>query len=120
MFFIPHITHIGKGAADGLAVNGKKLSEAEAVANTSTPFANPVFYNLPESLLHSGFSLAGTLNIQGGQSLSLSPTAAEPSVQCRRFSVFKLNVATVCLLYSDEFTKNILPFPASKVEQSQN
>ena len=64
-------------ARPALAVNGKKLSEAEAVANTSTPFANPVFYNLPESLLHSGFSLAGTLNIQGGQSLSLSPTAAE-------------------------------------------
>ena len=64
-------------ARPALTVNGKKLSEAEAVANTSTPFANPVFYNLPESLLHSGFSLAGTLNIQGGQSLSLSPTAAE-------------------------------------------
>ncbi|MGP1458169.1 MAG: cell envelope integrity protein CreD [Treponema sp.] len=64
-------------ARPALTVNGKKLSEAEAVANTSTPFENPVFYNLPEDMLRSGFSLAGTLNIQGGQSLSLSPTAEE-------------------------------------------
>ena len=60
-----------------LQINGIKLSEAESVANTSTPFANPVYYNLPESLLRSGFSLTGTIEIQGGKSLSLSPTAEE-------------------------------------------
>ena len=64
-------------ARPALTVNGIELSEAETVANTSTPFTNPVYYNLPEVLLRSGFSLAGTLEMQGGKSLALSPTAEE-------------------------------------------
>ena len=60
-----------------LMVNGQQLTESLTAQADASPFHNAVYYTLPEDAVRSGFSLEGTVAIQGGKSLSIVPLASE-------------------------------------------
>lgn len=60
-----------------LKVNGVPLAEALTAQADASPFHNAVYYTLPKDVVYSGFTLEGTISIQGGKSLSIVPLATD-------------------------------------------
>ena len=59
--------------------NGKPLLEALTVPAGASPFRNAVYYMMSEDVVRSGFSIEGSVSIQGGKSLCIVPLAADNS-----------------------------------------
>ena len=68
--------------------NGKPLLEALTAPAGASPFRNAVYYMMPEDIVRSGFSIEGSVTIQGGKSLCIVPLAAKESY-ARRFGIFR-------------------------------
>ena len=60
-----------------LRINGKLLTEALINPQAVSPFHNAVYYSLPEEYVKAGFALDGSIAVQGGKSMSLTPLAAD-------------------------------------------
>ena len=60
-----------------LRVNDEPLVEALTDPVGASPFQNAVYYIVPEGIVRSGFSLDGSIAIQGGKSLRMVPLAAD-------------------------------------------
>lgn len=57
--------------------NGKPLLEALTAPAGASPFRNAVYYMMSEDIVRSGFSIEGSVSIQGGKSLCIVPLAAD-------------------------------------------
>ena len=68
-------------AYPALSINGKPLTEALTEPAEASPFHNAVYYTVPEEIVRSGFSLEGSIAIQGGKSLRMVPLAANNGFQ---------------------------------------
>ncbi len=66
-------------AYPSLTANGAALTEAQVITKAASPFSESVYYTLPAGLLQAGFSIDGSIAIQGGQSVRLIPMAGESS-----------------------------------------
>ncbi|MGI5090654.1 cell envelope integrity protein CreD [Treponema sp. OMZ 305] len=66
-------------AYPALRVNGMPLIEALTAPAGASPFRNAVYYMMPEDTVRSGFSIEGSVSIQGGKSLCIVPLAADNS-----------------------------------------
>lgn len=66
-------------ASPTLCGNGESLREALTEPAGASPFRHAVYYALPEALVRSGFSLTGSLAVQGGNSLCIMPLAVDNS-----------------------------------------
>ncbi|MEL3906457.1 MAG: cell envelope integrity protein CreD [Treponema sp.] len=64
-------------AYPALKINGTVLEESLVNPAEASPFDNAVYYNVPETLIRSGFALDGSITVQGGKSLSIIPLAAD-------------------------------------------
>lgn len=70
-------------ASPTLCGNGEPLREALTEPAGASPFRHAVYYALPEALVRSGFSLTGSLAVQGGNSLCIMPLAVDNSFNVR-------------------------------------
>ena len=66
-------------AYPSLKVNGAELEEAQVITQTASLFSEAVYYSLPKAALTEGFSIDGSVAIQGGKSVSLVPMAGNSS-----------------------------------------
>ena len=66
-------------AYPALRINGTPLLEALTEPAGASPFRNAVYYRVPENIVRSGFSIEGSVAIQGGKSFCMVPLAADNS-----------------------------------------
>ena len=64
-------------AQPALQLNGRELEIALSDPNDASPFGSAVYYTVNEAAVKSGFSLKGSLSIQGGKSLKIVPLAQD-------------------------------------------
>ena len=66
-------------AYPALCINGTPLIEALTEPAGASPFRNAVYYTVPENIVRSGFSIEGSIAVQGGKSFCMVPLAADNS-----------------------------------------